>query len=198
MRRISDMCAYRNFSSIVNRRRREKLGRHRGIRSHGTKNGRLNYRRTVNRERNKEEDWVPGVLSSEHSRNFFFRTRVWVVRVGQRPAPKNFFSLIQPREIRYDRSLVVGFTVPTGFFLVSVVVGSPLENTCPSCRTYIRLFHPSFQMSWHFLASTRNARSWLFPRVSVIPEEYRQEKKKRGRGEGRERATRHHRVGKAG
>lgn len=156
----------------------------------------MNYRRTVNRERNKEEDWVPGVLSSEHSRNFFFRTRVWVVRVGQRPAPKNFFSLIQPREIRYDRSLVVGLTVPTGFFLVSVVVSSPLENTCPSCRTYIRLFHPSFQMSWHFLASTRNALD-LSPSVSH-PRGIPARAEERGGGEGRERATRHHRVGKAG
>lgn len=36
-----------------------------------------------------------------------------------------------------DTIVLVGLTMPTGFFLVSVVVGSPLENTCPSCRTYI-------------------------------------------------------------
>lgn len=87
-----------NFSSIVTR----CIGEEGGGKSFDAGsdptewNGRLNYRRTVNRERNKEEDWVPGVLSSEHSRNFFFRTRV-CVRAGQRPGPNNLVLLIQPR-----------------------------------------------------------------------------------------------------
>lgn len=59
-----------------------------------------------------------------------------------------------------------------------------------------RLFHPS-PVSWHFLASTRNARSAPGSPVS-LRNTGRSRRKKRGGGEGRERATCHHRVGKAG
>lgn len=52
--------------------------------------------------------------------------------------------------------------MPTGFFLVSVV-GSPLENTCPSCRTYIERNVPSFSRVLAFLAGHEECQLWSCP-----------------------------------
>lgn len=52
--------------------------------------------------------------------------------------------------------------MPTGLFLVSVV-GSPLENTCPSCRTYIERNVPSFSRVLAFLAGHEECQLWSCP-----------------------------------
>lgn len=93
-----------------------------------------------------------------------------------------------------DTIVLVGLTMPTGFFLVSVVVGSPLENTCPSCRTYIeKKGFSSLGISW---------RARGMPAPGPFPEEYREEQNTGKEEEKKEekglRVVIEHRVGKAG
>ena len=95
--------------------------------------------------------------------------------VKQRAGPGCWSS----REIRYDRSLV-GLSMPTGLFLVSVV-GCPVENTCPKCRTHNERVvpHPvpsyrargmSFSCQWETAGRNRKMkrRRWkTYPRVII-------------------------------